>query len=100
VGGKELIDLISQMYSLNERGEAPCECLPKWPDSGTYSAHTPLIKNLYEQQWVNLGYNIMQKTVLHLLYKQIVFKKYKASELGENVCSMNVTLTSKTRVKV
>jgi hypothetical protein len=25
----------------------------------------------------------MQKTVLHQLYKQIVFKKYEAFELGE-----------------
>ncbi len=100
MGGKELIDLIGEMYSLNERGEALCKCLPKWLDTGTYSAHMLLIKNLCEQQWVNLGNNIMQKTKLHHLYNQIVFKKYKIFELGENVCSMNVTLTSKIQVKV
>jgi hypothetical protein len=86
VGGKKLIDLIGQMYSLTERGEAPCECLPIWPDTGTFSAHTLLIKNLYEQQWVNLGYctiSCKKPYFISCINKLSSRNTYKAFELGE-----------------
>jgi hypothetical protein len=35
---------------------------PHWPNTGNYDANT--MKELYGQQWVNIQYNIIQKTTI------------------------------------
>ncbi len=77
-GGIELLDWIDITIFSEGEERLLVHFDPNWPDTGTYAVHTMFMRELYEQLYISLRYNVMQKSYINSCINKLSSIKCKA----------------------